>query len=210
MAEAPAPCGSRDKHLNESRVRHAYFSARVWIVIGALLLAGGGGLYYDYVAAVRPGNALEYALQAPAGNFEALGQYLQRAPRDARAWAIYARLNVERADYAAAAVAYAHALELPGRVAQDPMVWCEYADALASIGGGTLAGQPSEIVARALALNPRHPRALEMAGSAAIEQGNYNAALQYWEQLLQLTPVDAPQYRELLSAIERTRLRAGR
>ncbi len=208
MAEAPAPCGSCANQLNEVRVRQAYFSARVWIVIGALLLAGAGAAYY--VAVVRPGNALQYELQAPAGNFVALGQDLQRAPRDARAWAIYARLNVERADYAAAAAAYAHALELPGRVAQDPMVWCEYADALATLGGGRLAGQPFAMITRALALNPRHPRALEMAGSAAIEQGNYKAALHYWEPLLQLTPVDAPQYRELLSAIERTRLRAGR
>ena len=208
MAEAPAPCGSCANQLNEARVRQAYFSARIWIVIGALLLAGAGAAYY--VAVVRPGNALQYELQAPAGNFAALGQYLQRAPRDARAWAIYARLNVERADYAAAAPAYAHALELPGRVAQDPMVWCEYADALATLGGGRLAGQPFAMITRALVLNPRHPRALEMAGSAAIEQGNYNAALHYWEPLLQLTPVDAPQYRELLSAIERTRLRAGR
>ena len=208
MAEAPAPCGSCANQLNEARVRQAYFSARIWIVIGALLLAGAGAAYY--VAVVRPGNALQYELQAPAGNVAALGQYLQRAPRDARAWAIYARLNVERADFAAAAAAYAHALELPGRVAQDPMVWCEYADALATLGGGRLAGQPFAMITRALVLNPRHPRALEMAGSAAIEQGNYNAALQYWEPLLQLTPVDAPQYRELLSAIERTRLRAGR
>ncbi len=208
MADAPAACGSCADQLNEARVRQAYFSARIWIVIGALLLAGAGAAYY--VAVVRPGNALQYELQAPAGNVAALGQYLQRAPRDARAWAIYARLNVERADYAAAAAAYAHALELPGRVAQDPMVWCEYADALATLGGGRLAGQPFAMITRALALNPRHPRALEMAGSAAIEQGNYNAALQYWEPLLQFTPVDAPQYRELLSAIERTRLRAAR
>lgn len=208
MADAPAACGSCADQLNEARVRQAYFSARIWIVIGALLLAGAGAAYY--VAVVRPGNALQYELQAPAGNVAALGQYLQRAPRDARAWAIYARLNVERADYAAAAAAYAHALELPGRVAQDPLVWCEYADALATLGGGRLAGQPFAMITRALALNPRHPRALEMAGSAAIEQGNYNAALQYWEPLLQFTPVDAPQYRELLSAIERTRLRAAR
>ncbi|NBR29782.1 MAG: c-type cytochrome biogenesis protein CcmI, partial [Betaproteobacteria bacterium] len=66
------------------------------------------------------------------------------------------------------------------------------------------------LIARALVLNPRHPRALEMAGSAAVEQERFGEALQHWEQLLELLPVDSAQHRELLSAIERTRMRSGR
>jgi len=58
-------------------------------------------------------------------------------------------------------------------------------------------------------LNPRHPRALEMAGSAATEQERFAEALQYWGQLLELLPVDTLQFSELLSAIERTRQRTG-
>ena len=40
-----------------------------------------------------------------------------------------------------------------------------------------LAGQPRELVQRALALDPAHPKALEMAGSAAFEQRDYAAAV---------------------------------
>jgi cytochrome c-type biogenesis protein CcmH len=139
-----------------------------------------------------------------------LAAHLEKQPRDARAWAIYARLNFSRDRFAEAAAAYAHAVELPGRVAQDPLIWCEYADALAMANGGQLAGQPRQLIDRALTLNPRHPRALEMAGSAEIERGDYAEALRYWEKLLEVLPPDSAQYREMVTAVERTRMRANR
>jgi cytochrome c-type biogenesis protein CcmH len=95
-------------------------------------------------------------------------------------------------------------------VARDPLVWCEYADALAMAAGGRLAGRPRELIDRALALDPRHPRALEMAGSAEIERGDYAAALRYWETLLEVLPPGSAQYRDLAAAVGRTRMRANR
>lgn len=149
-------------------------------------------------------------VQQPAADEQVeLIRYLERRPRDARAWAIYARLNFAQDNYAAARDAYARAVALPGRVSRDPMLWCEYADAVALINGGSLAGRPGELIAHALTLDPRHPRALEMAGSAAIERGDYAEALAYWEQLLPLLPPDTSAFRELGTAIERTRLRTG-
>jgi cytochrome c-type biogenesis protein CcmH len=138
-----------------------------------------------------------------------LSAHLEKHPRDARAWAIYARLKFARGDYAEAGAAYARAVELPGKVARDPLVWCEYADALAMAGNGRLAGKPRELIDHALALNSSHPRALEMAGSAEIEAGNFTAALRYWEQLLSILPADSPARDELARAVERTRMRAG-
>ena len=136
--------------------------------------------------------------------------HLEKHPGDARAWAIYARLTFARGEYAQSAVAYARAVELPGKVARDPFVWCEYADALAMTAGGRLAGKPRELIEHALALDPKNPRALEMAGSAEIEAGNFAAALDYWESLLAVLPADSPARDELTKAIERTRMRAGR
>jgi hypothetical protein len=51
---------------------------------------------------------------------------------------------------------------------RSPLVWCEYADALALAGDGRLAGKPRELIDHAPALNNSHPRALETAGSAEI------------------------------------------
>lgn len=148
--------------------------------------------------------------QPRAANIAELARHLQHNPSDARAHAIYGRLQAEHGEYAVAESAFARAVAIRGSVAQDPMIWCEYADVVAMTNGGRLTGRPETLIARALQLNPRHPRALEMAGSAAIERGRYAEALGHWEQLLALLPVDAPQHRELLSAIERTRMRSDR
>jgi len=142
--------------------------------------------------------------------FTQLAAHLNQHPRDARAWAIFARLNFSRDRFSEAAAAYARALELPGRVAQDPLVWCEYADALAMAQGGRLDGKPRELIGRALALGPRHPRALEMAGSAEIERGDYAGALRYWVTLLEVLPPGSEQHNELTVAVERVRARARR
>ncbi len=147
---------------------------------------------------------------SPAALLPELAAHLEKHPRDARAWAIVARLRFFRGEYAEAGAAYAHAVELPGKVARDPLVWCEYADALAMANGGQLAGKPRELIDHALALDGKHPRALEMAGSAEIEAGNYATALRYWEELLSILPPDSPARAELAMAVERTRMRAGR
>jgi cytochrome c-type biogenesis protein CcmH len=157
-------------------------------------------------------NAEEAATAAVAGIslLQELATHLEKNPRDARAWAIFARLKFARGEYAGAGAAYARAVELPGKVARDPLVWCEYADALAMANGGHLAGKPRELINHALLLDGKNARALEMAGSAEIEAGNYAAALHYWEELLSILPPDSPARAELATAVERTRMRAGR
>lgn len=77
---------------------------------------------------------------SPAALLPELAVHLQKHPRDARAWAIYARLKFSREEYAEAGAAYARAVEQPGKAARDPLVWCEYADALAMANRWQLAG----------------------------------------------------------------------
>jgi cytochrome c-type biogenesis protein CcmH len=74
--------------------------------------------------------------------------------------------------------------------------------------GGSLAGKPRELIMRALAQEPAFPRALEMAGSAAFEAGDYAATLRYWRQLLPKLAADSPERRELATAIARVEQRA--
>jgi cytochrome c-type biogenesis protein CcmH len=67
------------------------------------------------------------------------------------------------------------------------------------------------LIERALALDARHPKALEMAGSAAYERGDYTSAQRYWRALLAQVPESSPAYRELSAAIARAgRLGLGR
>lgn len=138
-----------------------------------------------------------------------LRAHLDRQPRDARGWVILARLQAERDRFDEAAQAYERAIALSSRVARDPAVWCEYADALGMARGGRLEGRPRELIDRALALDSRHPKALELAGSAELEQGRYAAALGFWRPLLgQLRP-GTRRHDELAAAIARTERLAG-
>ena len=134
---------------------------------------------------------------------EELVAHLARSPRDGRGWVVLARLEFEADRHADAAAAFARALAASPKVASDPAVWCEYADALGMAQGGSLAGKPRELVLRALALNPAHPKALEMAGGAAFEAREYGMAVKYWRELLAQLPDRAQARAELEAAILR-------
>jgi cytochrome c-type biogenesis protein CcmH len=128
-------------------------------------------------------------------------RHLARNPRDGRGWALLARMDFEADRFSDAAAAYEKALATSPKIAADAGVWCEYADALGMAQGSALTGRPRELVMRALTLDPAHPKALEMAGSAAYEQREFAAAAQHWRQLLtQLSPTSV-RHRELASAI---------
>ena len=150
------------------------------------------------VAAVEGGGR-----QAAPALREELVAHLTRSPRDGRGWVVLARLEFEADRYDEAAAAFAKALAASPKVAGDPAVWCEYADALGMTQGGSLAGKPRELVRRALALNPAHPKALEMAGSAAFEATDYRSAVTYWRELLAQLPERARARVELEAAILR-------
>lgn len=157
------------------------------------------------VAGVHVPLAGEAAVIAGSGaGVDRLRAHLERQPRDARGWVILARLAADRDRFEEAAQAYAKALAASSKVAADPAVWCEYADALGMTQGGNLAGRPRELIERALALNPNHPKALELAGSSEYERRDYAAALRYWRPLLAAQQPGSQAYAELAAAIART------
>jgi cytochrome c-type biogenesis protein CcmH len=132
-----------------------------------------------------------------------LARHLRAHPDDGRAWALLGRMELSMDRFERSAEAFARALAASRKVAMDPGVWCDYADALGMSQGGKLAGRPADLIVRALAIDPKHPRALEMAGSLAYEQGDFAEAADRWRELLALLPDDATQRRELLAAIAR-------
>lgn len=184
-------------------------TARLFVAALLLAVVGAVGLamYFDGKGpadAEPPAFAAgEGGAQDPAALVQRLSEHVAKQPRDARAWAILARLQFDRDRFAEAAQAYERALALPSKVANDPAVWCEYADALGMTQGGNLAGKPRELIDRALSISPHHPKALEMAGSAEYEKGDYAAALGYWRPLLNALQPGSRQHAELEAAIAR-------
>jgi cytochrome c-type biogenesis protein CcmH len=195
-------------------VRNALHRAGAARLPAAALLACAVALALGCKAGAQaPAAAAEIPLrtgQAAPGRTAAIDQVrrlqaqLAQQPRDARAWAILARLQFEMDRYSEAAMAYERALALPSRVADDAAVWCEYADALGMTQAGELNGRPRELIARALALDPNHPKALEMAGSADYAQGNYASALRYWRPLLAALEPGSQMHQELAAAVARS------
>jgi cytochrome c-type biogenesis protein CcmH len=137
-----------------------------------------------------------------------LEAHLAASPGDARAWVMLARARMQRDQFEPAAFAYARALQASAKVARDPLLWCEHADALGMAQGGRLAGRPRELIDKALALDGTHPRALEMAGSAAYEAADFRAAARYWRQLLVQLPAGSTEHAQLAAAIERAEQKA--
>lgn len=138
----------------------------------------------------------------PQATLEQLQQHVAGTPNDARAWVLLARARLEADHFAEAGAAYARAVALSPKVARDPQIWCEWADAEA-LQQGSLGGRPLELVTRALALDPQHARALDLAGSAAVEARDYPTAQRYWRQLLgQLDPA-SPEHAQLATALDK-------
>jgi cytochrome c-type biogenesis protein CcmH len=54
--------------------------------------------------------------------------------------------------------------------------------------GRSLQGKPAEFIDRALKVDPENPKALQLAGSAAFETGNYQQAVDYWQRVLKKVP----------------------
>ncbi len=152
-----------------------------------------------------PGDVAPQAVRAASSPQErsiALQRAVAAEPGNGRAWALLGYAEAESGRFAEAARAFERALATSRKVALDPWVWCEYADVL-GMAQGTLAGKPTEAIAEALRLQPNHPKALEMAGSAAYERRDFAAAASYWKRLLpQLGEGEAP-HRAVSAAIGR-------
>ena len=143
------------------------------------------------------------AAEGPEALRQSLARHLERNPRDGRGWVLFAMMEFEADRFESAAAAFERGIAASPKVAGDPAVWCEYADALGMAQGGVLAGKPTELIERALSLQANHPKALEMAGSAAFERRDFAAAVTYWRQLLPQLPEGSQMHGELTTAIER-------
>ena len=184
----------------------------LWTSGAALLLAPW---LYAHLGAVRALDGERRADAATAASTRALGDarddlvmQLAHNPRDSRGWVMLARLELGADRFTEAAAAYEQALA-NAKAAADTTLWCEYADALALAQGGKLAGRPREIIGQALAREPAHRQALEMAGSAALEAREYGVAMAYWRALLAELPDGSSERRDLVVALAKVELLAS-
>ncbi|MCM8620631.1 MAG: c-type cytochrome biogenesis protein CcmI [Candidatus Accumulibacter sp.] len=127
---------------------------------------------------------------------------LRKNPDDHQGWVMLARSYKVLERFPEAAKAYERAAPL---VDQDPALLADYADVLAQTQGGSLQGRPSELIERALRINPREPQALLLAGAAATGREQFAAAADYWSRLLELVEPGSEEASALTAAIGKAR-----
>ena len=176
------------------------------VVLMLLIPVASVGLYW------KLGN-----LDALAGNTQAmlsgdalaeLQQKLDAKPNNARGWLQAARSYYALAQYPQAVKAYEKLTQL---VPDEAMLWTEYADSVAMTQNGSLMGLPTDLLNKALALNSTYANALALAGSAAMERGDYPAAVKYWQSLYdQLPDKDSDPAKEVAAGLAQAKDFASR
>jgi cytochrome c-type biogenesis protein CcmH len=157
------------------------------VVLAVLIPLTSVGMYW------KLGNqdvflAQNAGMDGPVLSGEALKELeakLAKNPENPQGWLLLARSYVELEQYKDAVRAYDKLTQL---VPNEAQLWADYADALAMTQGQSLVGAPSALLDKALALDPNQPKALALAGSAAMERGDYQAAVKYWGNLQQQLP----------------------
>lgn len=123
---------------------------------------------------------------------------LEQEPANAEGWYMLARSYMSMQRYAESIDAYRKTMELVG---EDADLMLHYADALVMSRGGRFAGEPADVINKALVLRPDHPQGLWLAGMVANEAGNYQQALQHWYKLEPLLAGDMESQAEVRAMI---------
>jgi len=154
------------------------------------------------IASQMPGPGAESgdarSQQQMEANVAKLAERLKQNPNDAAGWQMMGRSYMTLERYSEAADAYQRATELNDK---DAALLADYAAALAMANDRQLAGKPTEALDRALQLDPTNQKALDLAGSAAYQAGNYQKAIDYWQKLLKVLPPGSEELRTISDQI---------
>jgi cytochrome c-type biogenesis protein CcmH len=127
-----------------------------------------------------------------------LAEKMKANPDDAQGWLILGQSYKALEQYPQAVDALANAYRLLGEQAE---VMLLYADALANINDKNLAGKPTELVNKALALEPDNSNALWLGGMAKAQQGDAPTAIKLWTKLSASLPAGSEPQQEIQNLI---------
>ena len=111
---------------------------------------------------------------------EGLAARLEQDPDSLEGWVMLGRTYQVMERFDSAQAAFARAVELSPR---NPDLLARYAESKAMARQGRLAGEPMDILATALELDPDHPSSLWLMGMGARQQGELEKAVEYWQRL---------------------------
>lgn len=174
------------------------------LVLVACLPVIAGGLYFllGNPAAMTAPAATEASMDNPQiiAMVDGLAKRLQSNPDDGEGWVLLGRSYRTLGRFDAAVLAYAEAAK---RLPASAPLYTDWAEAVAQAQGRSLAGQPTELINRALALDPAYPKALALGGAAAVERSDTATAIALWTRLKAVLPPDSPQITQVDAALAR-------
>lgn len=171
--------------------------------VGTYLALGTPDAVAPTVAAPADGDKHQVTPDQIQRMVAALAERLKSEPNNAEGWLMLGRSYAALERYRDAVGAFRKAVELmPG----NPNVLADLADVMAMAQGKKLAGEPAKVIQQALDIDPRHVKALALAGSVAFETKDYAAARSYWERLVATLPPDS----EMVSAVRGSIAEAAR
>jgi cytochrome c-type biogenesis protein CcmH len=129
---------------------------------------------------------------------DSLAVRLKQHPEDADGWVLLGRSYQALERFPESADAYAHANAL---VRDDPNLLADYADVLAMTQDRRLSGKPAELIVRALAIDPKHKKALALAATVALEARDFSSSLAYWRRLAGELPAGSDEARQVADVI---------
>lgn len=117
---------------------------------------------------------------------EGLAKKLEKEPENLQGWAMLARSYKAVGRNVEAEQAFARAGNL---LDTDAQLLADYADVIATNAQGNLSGKPTELIEKALRVDPNNGMALWLSGTAAFQRSDFEKAAKTWEILVQmLTP----------------------
>ena len=192
----PAPGSQEMAAANKPAFRPIYR----WGLVGACLLAVISSVVFlgeDKVQPLpadgqnKPPHGEPAAQPKPVGGLDTvvkrLAEKMAAAPQNGEGWLLLAKTYYELQQFAEADGAYAKAAAL---LSLDAQALADWADAHAASKNGQWDAEGRKIVERALAADPKHAKALALAGSEAFHRGAYKAAIDFWTRLKAVPSAD--------------------
>ncbi len=193
--DAPAaPSGSQRPRWIAALV----VAACVPVVAGVLYFSLGNPSAITEMGAAHGGDQAMNDPQTVA-MVDKLANRMQENPDDGEGWALLGRSYRALGRFDAAVTAYSEASK---HLAPSAALYSDWAEAVAQAQGKSLMGQPTELLDRALKLDPTYPKALALAGSAAMERNDRATAVVMWKRLRAALPADSPDIAQVDSVLE--------
>jgi cytochrome c-type biogenesis protein CcmH len=158
------------------------------------------------VPSVSGGGALLEAELRLIAMVDRLAQRVKAKPENATDWEMLGRSYAALGKHAEALPAFQSAARLRP---DDPTLLADYALSSAIANRREANGEPAQLVARALTLDPNNPKALALAGSLAFDRRDYRGATRFWEKRARLETPDSPVARQIQASLAEARRLAG-